>query len=480
MRRWSAMVLCAWLVGSSLLGVMLAVSSSSTAAFYLWYPGLRPANETLYLRPSSLLYHSTYWQNVEDINYIIYSEGGQEYTTGPWIEDHLGWHELEYAMSDPASSLAGGWYGIEVWISFFVATMNGVDTGIRAYVEYWVDGMESWESAGPFSYWTDVINSDCIYPHMWYGPVRLWNGVNITVNPATDKPFTWNDLASLQIRILLYYGHTDSVRVTVDRLAVRIFATTPPPPPPSGVQAILRPDGDIAQHGWIPYPDSPGTLWDKVDDTQYLSDNSTTYISAPGSANEALLTFSDPTFPSTTRGYSLTLWIVALSTADYAPDRRLNIRLYSSEHTDYTTIPMETIEASHTWRNYTIRFENSTSTNMPWTYDELRNLVIRFEAPNGEFQISQIGVYVQISKYMPTLPGEGAETSAKANAQWWAWVGTDGVMWIITLVGFVGMIAVPAYLAYLWKSGEGFEDVSTTGVWLWLLFFGLFIAGLGI
>jgi phage-related protein len=43
---------------------------------------------------------------------------------------------------------------------------------------------------------------------------------------------------------------------------------------------ILRPTGDVAAGSWAPYPVSPSTLWDKVDDD--VSDDDATYIEAAG------------------------------------------------------------------------------------------------------------------------------------------------------------------------------------------------------
>jgi len=158
---------------------------------------------------------------------------------------------------------------------------------------------------------------------------------------------------------------------------------------------------------------------------------------------------------------------MAKSSEYYADSRLIRVGLTSGYHP-----PDDQQETTYTsYHNMTFSFPTNPGTGQPWTFNDLVDLKL-FIGGDGNLTISQAAVIVTDINYIPSDEAQGEAWSIVH------WVSGKGIMVMFGILGFFGMIATPT-LAYLqYKSGEEGLLAGANGIWLMVLFFGLFLMGL--
>jgi len=369
------------------------------------------------------------------------------------------WYYIYVSMEMPPANMTG-YYKLELWIS----TTSGLSWhyGYQMVLTFIGNGIH--ETAYPYYHQSDNYASvhTTINPTGSLGP--SWYGT-LNESPLTGLPWQASDFAG-DWGIWLDYNQDETptpVRITT--IWAALVPTTGPPPGPVGNE-ILRPNGDICvPDNWFIHP--PGSAYDAVDETTLYSDNDTSYISTGSLVYTLSFSMTDPSETLGTDGsFNLTLWVVAKSNEFYSSNRLIRVGLTSGYY------PLEEQEATaYTgYHNMTFSFPTNPGTGQPWTFNELTDLKL-FIGGDGNLTISQAAVIVSDIDYIP--PDERGEAWSIIH-----WVSGNGIMTMFAILGFFGMIATPtlAYLGY--KNGEEGLLAGANGIWLMVLFFGLFVIGL--
>ena len=385
---------------------------------------------------------------------------GNTYPNEIELDDAVdGWYYIYVSMEMPPANMTG-YYKLELWIS----TTSELDWDFSYQMALTFIGNGIHETAYPYYHQSDSYASvhPTITPTGNLGP--NWYGT-LNESPLTGLPWQASDFAG-DWGIWLDYNQDESptpVRITT--IWATLVPTTGPPPGPVANE-ILRPDGGIeTADTWFIHP--AGADYAAIDETTWYSDNDTSYISATLSGYSVSFTMTDPSETLGIDGsFNLTLWGMAESSEFYASDRSIRVGLTSGYY------PIEEQEATtYTgYHNMTFSFPVNPGTGKPWTFSELVDLKL-FISGEGNLTISQAAVIVSDIDYIP--PEEQGEARLIIH-----WVSDQGIMTMFGILGFFGMIATPtlAYLGY--KNGEEGLLAGANGIWLMVLFFGLFVIGL--
>jgi hypothetical protein len=370
-----------------------------------------------------------------------------------------GYYYGRVGLQNPAGNMTGS-YHLELWVRF-------TSTGAwDFYQKAWLSAVIGGTECSAYPYYNSTTNydyiTDRIYPEegssgaTWFGQV---NNSPYTMLPWTEADFIGRDFQMW----LEFKWKVQAANIRV-KYMYAVLVPTAAPVIPEG-QQVLRPDGDIETFDWTAIPTDDFN--DNINDTALYGDGDTTYITTSSGYTLSSFTFSDLDSTFQDRSFNLTLWVIA-KTSEESPDlRQLNVGLTSGY---YAPDEQEAITTTG-YYNYSFSWPFNPGTGQPWTYWEIMDLKVFFSS-GGNVSITQAAVIVFDSNYI--APGEDPE-GGLFNFKM---VSADGIISILAVLGFFGMIATPTISYLQYKNGDEALLAGAHGIYLMMLFFGLFLIGL--
>jgi hypothetical protein len=375
-----------------------------------------------------------------------------------------GWYQISVSMDLPPDN-ATGWYKLELWIAvansaawsaYHDITLTMICNAGGGFAEQAWPYFRHGNSETPYT-----VSKDTIEP---LGPEggTYWYGC-LNNSPLTGLPWTKADFGTYW-SIWLDYDYNFCTSATIISYLYGALIPTTAPEVVEG-QEILRPDGDIETFDWTAIGDTPFN--DCINETTTYGDGDTTYITTSSGYTSSGFTFSDPSTDFASGSYNLTLWVIAKSSEEDARDRQISVGLTSGYYAPDT----QTTPLTSAYHNWTFSYPFNPGTGQPWTYSELVDLKIFFESL-GNMSITQVGVMLYDSNYV--APGEDSEGGLFDFKM----VSADGIISMLAVLGFFGMIATPTISYLQYKNGDEALLAGAHGIYLMVLFFGLFLIGL--
>lgn len=241
---------------------------------------------------------------------------------------------------------------------------------------------------------------------------------------------------------------------------------------------VLRPESDYSTD-WSEYPTSPATNWDKLDETTDGGDGYTSYVYTHyGGVTNGVYGMENASLAEA-GGYSLVVWAIALRQgASGLQQIQLGVQIYiGGIGTPWYANYSLWFDMNSTFTNFTYSLDVNPYTGNPWTPSDLNNTYLRVHGeyasyPANAIIVSQVGMTVYASgEGPPPDEGEGGDESA---------IWSINVIGYLGLVGFCGMIAIPATGMYLYRRdgggvGSGVSAAISVLV-AWMICFTMFMA----
>lgn len=248
---------------------------------------------------------------------------------------------------------------------------------------------------------------------------------------------------------------------------------------------VLRPNQDIFNSTSVwDYPDT-GVYYDKLDETEFHSDGSTTYVGMDWSIGSLFIVGFEnvPSWVPFDARLHVYLWVIARET-------NTNDVAYLVGHV-FGPLGYSPPEYSYNWNVFTSYANLSTpldspldnpDTHAPWTVTQLNEITVSismtyapFSNPSGDVYVSQVGLVCVFTE------AEDEWNPDKAPFDWdvLSWLTEGGVAALFGIMGFIGLCVVPV-MAVLRHKHDGqplFENVRYT-FFLMALFFGFLLVGL--
>lgn len=382
-----------------------------------------------------------------------------------------GWHAIEVSVEAPPVT-ATGWYKLAIvlrcgataahydlshqWKLSASGTFGQVDM-----TEYWSSFIEY--GVPFFGMNNGTAGMDRIYPanqeeETWVG----W--ANET--PA-GNPWRYADVSTgFSIRIDAWYPDIEIWNIWA-KFMYAVLTPTIGPDIQAGRQ-ILRPDADLTQDTlndwWTGTPD-PDNYFTNIDEVTLHSDNATSYIYSDY-AWDVEFSLTDPgTDLGTDGSFGLILWVIARSSEFYTMNRDLEVGLASGNYPVYK----QEATISTSWHNWSFNISHNPATGIPWTWYEILELKVLIGG-GQQLDVSQVAVIVIDTNYVP--PGETGGEGFLPDL-----LSGEGIRVMFALLGFFGMIATPALSYMQYKNGDDPLLAGSWGIYLMVLFFGLFVTG---
>jgi hypothetical protein len=395
---------------------------------------------------------------------VIYP--GNTYPGQPMLDNahanYDGWMYVRVGMESPPVDLVGS-YDLELWT--WITYPGADDPTQKAWMTAIVDSVECpistyYNSSTNYDFPTDNIYTTAS------GGGRGWLG-QVGDSPFTGQPWTAADFVNdWQVWMEFDYDVVETP-IRLNYIYAVLVPTTGPVE--VGGQQCLYPDGDLVVEGWESIPAS-NDLFDMVNETSSFGDAETTYVASETLADLLGFSMEDPSIDwYEFTSFNLTLWVIARSSETNALDRALTVGLVSGY--GYDRLDMRTAYVGGYWGNHSFSFPVNMKTDQPWTFDELNDTTVWIEAA-GNMTITQVGMIVTDVFWI--APNEvGPQRWLKFDL-----VSQGGIIALFGFIGFFGMIATPAISYLQYKSGEEPLLSAAHGIWLMVLFFGLFLIGL--
>jgi hypothetical protein len=445
-----------------------------------------------------------------DADYLWDDDPGVLALTADAIDDgEFGTARIELGLQDPSGEVAD-YYNVRVYVrtivfdDFLGSVSDGGLSFLDAYTWAWLGLKVSGAATADLeNYWPTTTNLEYIDAtgSSWYNTISLelapnagsisWmnpGGAYILMyhdfdeNPLYERPWSLDEVNNMRV-----YGefgwspnifdapmtHDGTIALALSQLYVEVFpADYSAPTNPEG-SFILRPDADAGVTHWLNESENDTGLWASLDETTFSSDWDTTYIHTDGYKEGYYgCRFSNPPSWAADTTYAIYPWMI-LQTESYT---------YGDGYFYWTVYPLgdagkytlEMLSVMNFWCNRSVALETTYATGDPWTLADLTLLMgaISIE-PMYQVNVSQFAVLCVPLTDVEIEPGPD---DAGGAGIFDFVVSGGGIMTIFAVIGFFGMIAVPAVAVYASRE-EGIGESFLSAFILMVLFLGFFLVG---
>ncbi|MBN2223069.1 MAG: hypothetical protein JW765_00185 [Deltaproteobacteria bacterium] len=305
-------------------------------------------------------------------------------------------------------------------------------------------------------------------------------------NPAEGRPWSYDEVENIQARLYIavqpsiFDWATDldyNMVLAVSQFYVVAIPVDYTPDTTIPGSFVLRPDSDLSDiEGWTNESGDASPLYAAVDETDYYSDRNATFVSHTPPASEDWLGFgfTDPPETALDTTYNLTFWMVnQVSDLSYSVEESSAYTVTVMPHGDYEYAQTsEVYTLFEFWGNFTFSVPPPSSDSDGWTLEQLAEIessIVSHLILGAIVNISQVAILCEPGVYIPSEWDEEEDFALST------WLVTGGIPTIFGVIGFIGMIAIPAVAIVMAREGEGGYEALLSCAMLFLVFLGFFL-----